>query len=96
MRTLIFLSFTVFIAFSASSDECLTTVDKCTSCKTDDPTKCEACEEGYYVKDEKCTACSDNCYICTDANTCYICKIGYYKDDKSCKKCSTGCSKCTA
>ncbi|ELP86792.1 Hypothetical protein EIN_347580, partial [Entamoeba invadens IP1] len=40
MRTLIFLSFTVFTAFS---NECKPPVKNCQSCMMDDPTKCERC-----------------------------------------------------
>ena len=47
---------------------------------------CELCEEGFYVSEGKCKACSENCARCIDENTCVECKQGSTLSGNKCEK----------
>ncbi|ELP94580.1 hypothetical protein EIN_243560 [Entamoeba invadens IP1] len=98
MKTLIFLSFTVFTAFSNNCDP---PVENCLTCKKDLPNQCEMCDLKYYLNNKKCEvksckACRTNCAECTNATSCTQCTSGYYLNEKqSCEPCQSNCAECT-
>ncbi|ELP91802.1 hypothetical protein EIN_138190 [Entamoeba invadens IP1] len=85
----------IFTAFSVTLNECPIPIENCLSCRTDNPYGCEICEGGYYVKDDKCSKCIDNCLTCRNATTCDACSNGYYESIGKCNKCTPGCTECS-
>ena len=59
----------------------------CTSCNA---TKCLSCSSSYYLKDNSCFACSDQCIECESATKCLKCTSGAVLDTNN--LCSKPCS----
>ncbi|ELP85473.1 protein serine/threonine kinase, putative [Entamoeba invadens IP1] len=51
--------------------------DKCTKL-TQEGDRCYQCQTGYFVKDNKCSKCSDNCVDCYNLDECLLCKDNYF------------------
>lgn len=43
--------------------------------------RCSQCIEGYYLHDNECKPCGDNCRHCENANKCILCENGYHGDN---------------
>ena len=68
-------SYDVDDTFTALCRQCAT--DKCRKCDASGAV-CEECMYGYYLLDEVCRACGDNCLSCADSSSCTKCDISYY------------------
>lgn len=75
----------------------------CKACDTANCRRCEAgtgtcgaCKDGFYLDNNQCTKCTDNCKECGTATTCRICKDFYFLEDGgTCSACSdSNCRKC--
>ena len=58
----------------------------CTSCDSEDHTKCAGCEKGYYLKNGECNYCGLNCKKCSERDNCLECEENYIFDTKT-KQC---------
>ncbi|GAB1227911.1 hypothetical protein ENUP19_0364G0035 [Entamoeba nuttalli] len=69
------------------------------NCETTADGYCTKCYDGYYLKDNSCTKCSENCELCNDL-VCYKCNETYFlsTDQKRCTQCTGDdapeCGKC--
>ena len=72
---------------------CNKTIKNCSVCVKDE---CVRCKIGYYLSDNECKKCSDNCAMCDSQQGCIKCNDGYYLDDTTCKICPEGCKNCTS
>ncbi|ELP92758.1 serine-threonine protein kinase, putative [Entamoeba invadens IP1] len=59
-----------------------------TNCKEKTSSICIECDQGYYLKDNYCNECNENCLSCND-QVCYTCKEGTFLtlDQKGCTNC---------
>lgn len=60
---------------------------------------CKYCRNGYFFKDNACTACDASCSTCLGADNCQTCASGYYNKNQNgalCTACPTGCASCTS
>ncbi|EWS76001.1 zinc finger lsd1 subclass family protein (macronuclear) [Tetrahymena thermophila SB210] len=73
---------------------CLTCSDQlsCTSCTKDkyiNPDgQCDFCREGYFIENQFCKKCSDNCQKCSSVSQCIQCSQGYFLKGNVCKQCT--------
>ena len=77
------------------SSECI----EYTQCKEKEETdhcKCISCFEGYYLEDNKCKKCKDNCKTCENINKCNSCENGYALEKNICIKCHDDCELCSS
>jgi len=70
-------------------------IDNCRRCETGTGT-CGSCKDGYYLENNQCTKCADNCKVCATATTCRTCKDFFFKEDGgTCTACSdSNCRTC--
>lgn len=73
-----------FIALS-DSNHCENCHPSCKTC-SENYDQCSSCFEGYYLEDNACHVCSDNCLACIDSWNCLSCKTPYLLtlDTKKC------------
>jgi len=86
------LSISTGVDYNFDENFCNTVKENCSVCSG---SECVRCKEGYYLEDESCVKCSDNCKICNPTKGCSECDSGYYSDGKACKSCPLGCKTCT-
>ena len=72
---------------------CNNSVSNCSVCVKDE---CVRCKTGFYLEDEICKICSNNCSKCDSQSGCKECEQGYYLEGVQCKACSAGCTSCTS
>ena len=61
---------------------------------SNDKSKCELCNKGYYLLSGECYSCSSECSMCLKSNACLRCKDGYYLYQWSCVLCNSPCKTC--
>ncbi|ELP90573.1 hypothetical protein EIN_020220 [Entamoeba invadens IP1] len=70
-----------------SKNECqhFTTILEVDYCDIRNSSGCISCQFGYYLSDEKCLKCDDNCESCLfNSTSCLSCYSGFYKQEKTC------------
>lgn len=76
-------------------DTCRTCdVEHCSYCDSTF-TQCSACQSGYFLENNKCTACTPGCSLCKDRDRCSVCKSKFFlEDDGTCVGCIANCNDC--
>ena len=66
------------IALLTASTQAQCTSSNCKTCSSGSTTNCSICNEQYFVKDNQCKKCPDNCKTCFNDTLCITCM-----DDKT-------------
>ncbi|ELP93756.1 hypothetical protein EIN_322690, partial [Entamoeba invadens IP1] len=65
-------------------------------CMTRTNKGCQHCSIGYYLSNEKCIQCSNNCYSCYNSTYCISCENGYFLNSQmECKSLGDLKDKCS-
>lgn len=76
-------------------DRCqLCNAENCAYCDSTFQT-CTSCKNGYFLEDNKCTLCQDNCKLCESKTRCRMCNDKFFRDDNGqCMPCIANCRTC--
>ena len=75
-------------------DVCCNCPSICLQCE--DSNFCLNCISGYYLFNDYCYSCQNQCATCSgSANSCTSCYNGYYLDNNQCLKCDYNCKTCS-
>ena len=65
----------------------------CNECKGN---VCSKCLDGFYLNNNQCLFCDDNCETCSGSeDNCDSCYNGYYRSNGECKTCDPNCYSCS-
>ena len=81
--------------YDNSSSQCLNCQINCDQC-SNSPTNCTACIYGYYLNNNTCLGCPQQCYTCNSSTLCTACNQNYYMKNYNCLSCDKNCMFCTS
>lgn len=86
-------------SYFPSSGLCrICTIPNCANCQAvGSAVYCSQCSEGYYrANSSSCSACSQNCKVCSNSSVCSGCKTGYFIQAGGCTPVSVTIASCSA
>ncbi|CAD8158388.1 unnamed protein product [Paramecium pentaurelia] len=65
---------------------------RCLECNIKNAKNCDSkqvlsCIDGFYLQNQICMDCLNQCLTCTDSNSCVTCKQGYFLQNNQCQFC---------
>ncbi|KAL4491179.1 hypothetical protein ABPG73_013248 [Tetrahymena malaccensis] len=84
-----------YIDSTTSQNYCRTCKSLCQTCI--DSTSCQVCKDSYYLSDNVCLPCYNNCKNCSGPgkDQCIICLNNYYLSVNTCLPCDNTCYSCS-
>ena len=53
------------------------------------------CSDGYFIENNTCLTCIEDCLECSNTTECHGCEGGHYvNENKTCSKCQENCVHC--